>query len=77
MTILERKAEFIRQILTETDDSKFERLESIFASMSTERLPGQETVEEMREGVRRATRAYKEGTGKFISNEEALAKLVQ
>ncbi|MCC8096505.1 MAG: hypothetical protein LIP05_14940 [Tannerellaceae bacterium] len=73
MTILERKAEFVRQMLNDTDDSKFERLEHYYKTLTTDRLLGQETTEEMRVGVRRAMRDYKDGKKNFITHEELIA----
>ncbi|MCC8199402.1 MAG: hypothetical protein LIP06_12765 [Tannerellaceae bacterium] len=72
MTILERKALFIQQILNDPDDSKFERLEHYYKTLTTSRLPGQETIEEMRAGVRRAMRDYKDGKKNFITHEELI-----
>lgn len=73
MTILERKAEFIRQIL-DTDDLDFETVEQFFNKLQSGRRPCQESVEEMREGVERATRRYFDGQKGYVSHEELKRK---
>lgn len=72
MTILERKALAIQQILN-TDDQQFERLEMFLKTLKTECIPGQDTVEDMREGVSRAARDYDDGLKNYISHEEMIS----
>jgi len=73
MTTSKRKAESIRQTPTHPNDTNSEPLNQSFKPLGTEYSPGQETVEEMREGVRRATRDFEDGMKGYISHEEFMS----
>lgn len=67
MTVLERKAKIIRDILNDDNESLLDKIECLI-SESKNKFPCQYTVEEVKEGIRQSIRDVKEG--RFTAHED-------
>ena len=75
MTVLERKARFVSDILNDTDNDRFVEIELIYHSLKNQPpAPCMYSIEEIRAGLPERIKALEDGNG--IPHEQIKRKIV-